>query len=346
MINGFTEVLLQKREYSKDCLERIKGAGERAAALTRQLLAFGRKQILQVRELDLNAVIQDLAKMLPRLIGEDIKVVIHADPQLGCVRADPGQIEQILLNLATNARDAMSDGGVFAIATANVEFDASTIPSAEFVPGSYVQLTVSDTGAGMDEATKARIFEPFFTTKAVGKGTGLGLATVYGIVKQSNGFIEVDSEPNHGTTFRIYLLRQRETEQDVPDQAAPAVIPQGKETVLLVEDEDAVRNLLSYVLQSNGYQVLEASSGSEALEHCNGQRIDLLVTDVIMPKMNGRQLAEQAMCRMQNLRVLYMSGYTDRVLDQNNPGTWFLQKPISMQSLTTKVRAILDSPQF
>jgi PAS domain S-box-containing protein len=352
VITGYTEILLGNLKPVDQVLEflrQIKQAGDRAAALTRQLLAFGRKQTLQIQVLDLNALVHNLEKMLRRLIGEDIEIVIEPDPLLGKVKVDPVQIEQVLLNLAVNARDAMPQGGTLTITTANVALDEAWGQSRpEVVPGPYVQLTVRDTGCGMNNEVKARIFEPFFTTKEVGKGTGLGLATVYGIVKQSGGHIEVDSKPGHGATFRIYLPRPEEADSRFPEEESTGELPGGKETVLLVEDEAHVRKFLRHSLQLNGYTVLEAASGTEALKVCAEHKgeIALLVTDVIMPQLNGRQLAEQAATLQQDLRVLYISGYTDHVLDDHGvlaPGIAFLQKPVTPKALAEKVREMLDS---
>ncbi|MCI0461353.1 MAG: PAS domain S-box protein [Gemmataceae bacterium] len=351
IINGYSHIL---GEYFKpgnqglEYLEQIRQAGERATGLTRQLLAFGRKQVLQVQVLDLNTLVSNLEKMLRRLIGEDIEIVIEQEPLLGQVKADPGQIEQVLLNLAVNARDAMPRGGTLTLTTANVDLDDAWAHSRpETVPGPYVQLAVRDTGCGMNAETKARIFEPFFTTKEVGKGTGLGLATVYGIVKQSDGHIEVESELGHGATFRVYLPRLEKLAPDSLSLEEPASIPRGKETVLLVEDEENVRQFLHYSLRLSGYRVLEAGSGQEALTLCEQHKgeIDLLVTDVIMPHMNGRELAERATTIQPDLRVLYISGYTDNVLDNHGilaPGTAFLYKPVTPKALAEKVREVLD----
>lgn len=353
IITGYTDLLLMTPngpDKTKRFLEQIHKAGEQAAALTRQLLAFGRKQIIQAKVLDLNSIVKELGKMLCRLIGEDIEIVYSLDPELGHVKADPGQIEQILMNLAANARDAMPDGGKLTIATVN--FDPAK-PGAhipvEMDSGQCVLLTVSDTGCGMDAATMARVFEPFFTTKEMGKGTGLGLATAYGIVKQNNGHIEVESAPDRGSTFRVYLPLFEVPDSPVGKSHKPVQVPSGKETVLLVEDENEVRKLIDQALQQSGYKVLAASTGQEALSLCEKHReeIDILVTDVIMPKMNGRQLAEQAISFQKNLKVLYMSGYTDKILDGQGvlgPRAEFLQKPISPRALALKVREILDSP--
>jgi PAS domain S-box-containing protein len=354
VIIGYSEILLAQSAPGgqvHELQEQIHKAGERAAALTRQLLAFGRKQTLQVKILDINAVVQDMAKMLRRMIGEDIEMVIQPDPRLGHVKADLAQIEQILMNLASNARDAMPNGGTLTVRTANIELDESqSCLDSEIPPNSYVMLTVTDTGNGMTEATRQHVFEPFFTTKEVGKGTGLGLATVYGIVKQSNGHIEVDSEVGRGTTFRIYLPRLGEPTATSNDQPSPSGILRGKETVLLVEDEDAVRLLVTHALKSNGYNVLSASSGEEALKLCREHsEIALMVTDVIMPQMNGVQLAELATSFRENLKVLYMSGYTNNILENHgafDSTTAFLPKPVSPRVLAKKVREVLDARPY
>jgi CheY-like chemotaxis protein len=315
-------------------LEVVYRTAETAALLTRQLLAFGRKQMLQARRIDLNTVLGGLLPMLQRLIGEDVEVEFRRPPAAAWVEADPGQIEQVILNLAVNARDAMPQGG-------RLTLGASTV---DRVDGSYVMLTVSDTGIGMDEATRARIFEPFFTTKPVGKGTGMGLATVFGIVKQSDGDILVASEPGRGTRFEIYLPRVDAPVAPDP-KARPALVAEGTETVLVVEDEPEVRSLAREALERQGYVVLEAARPSEALriaeEHAGP--IPLLVTDVVMPEMKGPQLAERLRPRHPEMRVLYMSGYADLpegTLIGNAP---FLQKPFTTSALVQKVREILDS---
>jgi two-component system cell cycle sensor histidine kinase/response regulator CckA len=351
IITGYSHILLadlKPGDSTLEFLEQIKLAGERAASLTRQLLAFGRKQTLQVQVLDLNTLVCNIEKMLRRLIGEDIVVVIEQDPLLGQVQADPGQLEQVLLNLAVNARDAMPRGGTLTLTTTNVELDdAWAQGQPEVVPGYYVQIAVRDTGTGMSTETMGRIFEPFFTTKEVGKGTGLGLATVYGIVKQSGGHIEVDSELGQGSTFRIYLPRFERADSESRAQDSPSDIPRGKETVLLVEDEENVREFIHHSLRLSGYTVLRAGSGQEALKLCEEHKgdIDLLVTDVIMPHMNGRELAERAVTVQQDLSVLYISGYTDNILDNHGilaPGTAFLHKPVTPRTLAKKVREVLD----
>jgi PAS domain S-box-containing protein len=354
VIIGYNEILLEQSipgDPNHELLEQIHNASERAASLTHQLLAFGRKQVLQTKVLDINTVVQDMGKMLRRVIGEDIEMVIEQDPNLGRVNADRTQIEQILMNLASNARDAMPNGGTLTISTANVDQDESqSCLDSEIPPSPYVMLEVTDMGNGMDDATKTHAFEPFFTTKELGKGTGLGLATVYGIVKQSGGYIGLDSALGHGTTFRIYLPRLEEVNASVCDPKSPTGVHRGKETVLLVEDEDCVRNLVSRILQLNGYTVLLASSGAEALELFKGYdgRIDLLLTDVIMPHMNGVQLVEQATSIRENLRVLYLSGYANSFLDApqgtSASAAAFLSKPVTPQVLAKKVREVLDAP--
>ncbi|MEW5957487.1 MAG: PAS domain S-box protein [Chloroflexota bacterium] len=356
VINGYSELLLDHfldaaspvRKY----IQEIKKAGERASGLTRQLLAFSRQQVLQLETLELNEVVTNTEQMLQRLIGEDIDLTTKLEPALGQVKADAGQIEQIILNLAVNARDAMPRGGKLTIETANVELDtgyAGQHAGAE--PDPYVMLAVSDTGIGMDAATQARIFEPFFTTKERDQGTGLGLAMVYGIVKQSGGDIWVYSEPGLGTTFKIYLPRLDET---TPLLETPldlsADIPTGTETVLLVEDEESVRTLARRILEMSGYTVLEAEHGGEALlldAHRQGP-IHLLLTDVIMPHMGGQELAERLVALHPEMKVLYVSGYTDQAIAHHgvlDPGLFFLQKPFSPNALARKVREVLDAPQ-
>jgi len=325
-------------------------AAERAAGLTRQLLAFSRKQIMQPRLLDLNATIADTHKMLGRLIGEDIDVVVHAAPGLGTVKADPGQIEQILLNLAVNARDAMPKGGSLTFETANVDLDrgyAAAHPTAE--PGRYVMLAISDTGMGMDAETQQRIFEPFFTTKPEGQGTGLGLATVYGIVKQSGGHIWVYSEPGRGTTFKVYLPRVDEPTRTARPGGTPAEAPGGLETILLVEDTQTLREVIRETLEESGYTVLLASNGEEALALARQREgpIDLLLTDVVMPKLGGGDLARLLLALRPGIRVLYMSGYTNGAISQHSvlgEGVMLLEKPFTGDKLARAVREALDGP--
>jgi two-component system cell cycle sensor histidine kinase/response regulator CckA len=330
-------------------IELIEKTAGRAADLTRQLLAFSRKQILQPTSLDLNGVVADMEEMLGRLIGEDITLVTTFDPELGLVTADPTQVEQVIINLVVNARDAMPWGGRLSIETANVDLDVAYVRRhAGSRVGAHVRVAVGDTGVGMPSEVQAHIFEPFFTTKGPGLGTGLGLATVYGIVKQSEGYIEVDSEPGRGTTFSIYLPRVAEALAPAKPKAAAAQIPRGTETVLLVEDEEEVRALARDFLRSTGYTVLDARHGGEALLACERHAgpIQLMVTDVVMPQMSGRELAERLASLRPKMKVLYMSGYTDNavlrhgVLDAN---TTFLQKPFMLDALAWKVREVLDT---
>jgi len=352
-ILGSVELLLRElapaSPLRQDATE-IKKAGERAAVLTRQLLAYSRRQVLNPEVLDLNRVVADMDRMLRRLIGEDVDLVTRLAPDLGNVRADRGQIEQVLVNLVLNARDAMPQGGKLTIETANVELDPGYVETHEGAkPGAYALLAVSDTGAGMDAETAAHLFEPFFTTKEVGKGTGLGLATAYGIVKQSDGYIMVYSEPGHGTTFKIYLPRAAAPGAASPVPPAPPVkaTARGSETILVVEDEEAVRSLSRRALEASGYTVLAAADGPDAvrlLERYGGP-IHLVLTDVIMPGMNGRELAQRLVQRRPGLRVLYMSGYPgDAIVHRGalEPGMAFLQKPFMPEDLARKVREVLD----
>jgi two-component system, cell cycle sensor histidine kinase and response regulator CckA len=318
-------------------------AGERAAGLTRHLLAFSRGPSAQPRVLELNSILGELEPMLERLLGHNIELVLLPGSRLGRVTADPSQLEQLVVNLATNARDAMPHGGKFVIESENIDLDAAQAKTLALKPGPYVMLAISDTGVGMDAETRSRLFEPFFTTKDPGKGSGgLGLATVYGIVKQCEGQITVYSQPHCGTIFEIYLPRVAEAA--VP--AAPKLSRKGSETILLVDDEDGVRQLVCAVLKSNGYDVLEASNGGAALAAYdkNGHKIDMVLTDVVMPQMNGFDLGRELAARAPGLKVLYMSGYRD------NPGEGatgqevraFLYKPFTPDGLLNKVREVLD----
>jgi PAS domain S-box-containing protein len=352
VINGRVEFLVGApnliSEQEED-LKEIQKAAERAGGLTRQLLAFSRKQLLQPRVVDLNQMLDEVEPMLRRLIGEDIQIMVVRGEKLGCVMADPGQVQQVFLNLALNARDAMPSGGLLTIRTANES--VSTIAKtglSEIVAGDYVLLEVTDTGCGMDETTRSRIFEPFFTTKGPGKGTGLGLATVYGIVKQSGAAISVRSAPERGTGFRILFPLTDDVDPTESKQEKLGTNDVGSETILLVEDEDSVRDLAQRILQSRGYNVLAARHGGDALQMALAadQQIDLVVTDVVMPGMNGRQLVEALRARAPGVRVLYMSGYTDddivrRGLLTSNVA--FLEKPFTAKSLGRRVRSVLDA---
>ena len=353
-ILGSTQLLLHAtppEDGRREDVEEIKNAGLRAAELTRQLLAFSRRQVLAPKVLDMNAVVSQMDKMLRRLIVEDVELVTQLAGDLGPVSADPGQLEQVLLNLAVNARDAMPRGGRLTIETANVFLtEEYSERHHRLPPGQYVLLAVSDTGVGMDEATQKHLFEPFFTTKEVGKGTGLGLATVYGIVKQSGGYIWVYSEPGHGTTVKVYLPRVSGAAEPLPVAAATPELRRGSETVLLVEDAPPVRSLARKSLESYGYTVLEAADGPAALElsagHARG--IDILVTDVVMPGMSGRELAERLAPARPAMRVLYTSGYTDDAMVRQGvlrAGVAFLQKPFIPETLARKVREVLDREQ-
>jgi CheY-like chemotaxis protein len=311
------------------------------------LLAFSRQQILEPMVLDLNDLVSHTQKLLERVLGEDVHLLTSLARELGAVKADPGQIEQILMNLAVNARDAMPSGGRLTLETANVDFDAAYVTAHPLAkPGRYVLLAVSDTGHGMDAQTQARVFEPFFTTKEVGKGTGLGLATVYGIVKQSGGSIWVYSEPSHGTSFKIYLPRVDEPVVPISD-----VVPElegGSETVLLVEDLPAVRMVARQMLERHGYAVLEAPDAATALRlaEMHVGPIQLLLTDVVMPDISGKSLANQLVQRLPHLKVLYMSGYTDDAIVRHGvlqEGIAYLQKPFTPAVLARKVRAVLDA---
>lgn len=352
-ITGYSELLLmdfKDHDSRRHDVEEIKNAAERAASLTRQLLAFSRKQMLQMQPLDLNVVVANMDRMLKRIIGEDIELATIPAPGPATVKADPGQMEQVILNLAVNARDAMPRGGKLTIETAVLDLDASySQQHLEVKAGPYVMLAISDTGVGLDKETQSRIFEPFFTTKEQGQGTGLGLSTVYGIIKQSGGHIYVYSESGQGTTFKIYLPRLEDAVASAPvDQATTAPVG-GLETILLVEDEDMVRQVARRILERKGYTVKEAGLGTEALllSGQNSGPIHLLLTDVVMPGMSGRELADRLSLQRPEMKVLYMSGHTENaivhhgVLDQ---GIAFIQKPFRHDILAQKVREVLDRP--
>jgi len=339
---------LKEGDPLREKLAMIEGATERSANLARQLLAFSRRQVMEMKILNLNDLLRDLDKMLRRVIGEDIELVNVLAEDLGRVKADPGQIEQVILNLALNARDAMPKGGKLTIETANAELDAEYARShVGVVPGRYVMLAVSDTGEGMTPEVRARVFEPFFTTKKEGKGTGLGLSSVYGIVKQSKGCIWVYSEPGIGSIFKVYLPLSDESSEGEEKEELNGKLPRGGETILVVEDDREILTVVVHILKRQGYKVLEAVNGGEALLRCGKYEgsIQLMVTDVVMPGMSGRELAERLLLWHPEMNVLYMSGYTDNsivhhgVLDE---GVNFIQKPFSLESLAKKIREILD----
>ena len=353
VISGYVEFLLERLGSDpglRGPAQEISNATQRATSLTRQLLAFSRKQILAPKLLDLNELVAENMKMLTRMIGEDINLVMVPGATLGAVRADPGQMDQVIMNLAVNARDAMPHGGKLTIETANLTLDENFARThAPLTPGDYIMLAISDTGIGMDNETQTRIFEPFFTTKGV-KGTGLGLSTVYGIVKQSGGFIFVDSQPQRGTSFRVYFPRAdgREDAAAAQDSLGLPRADRGQETILLVEDETHLRQLARQYLETQGYKVLEAEDGAAALQTVDGYKgtIDLLLTDVIMPGMNGRELATRVNALLPDVRVLYMSGYAENAVGMDgtlDAGINLLQKPFSLPALKDRVREVLDS---
>ncbi len=351
VILGYCELLepqLAPNDPKRRMVEQMRNAGTRAAVLTRQLLAFGRRQALYPVVLDLNSLVTRMETMMQRLIGENIEIATSLLPDLGRVRADPTQIEQILMNLAVNARDAMPKGGTLTIETTNVELDRHQIHDHDEVrPGAYVMLAISDTGVGMDSQTKGRIFEPFFTTKQRGKGTGLGLSTVYGVVKQSSGYIYVYSEPDLGTTFRVYLPWVL-GEVELTKRKDTAPLQGGRETILLVEDYAPLRELAREMLEGLGYTVLDSGRPSDAIriaQHHGGQ-IALLITDVVMPEVNGRVLAESLTALRPGMKVLYTSGYTDEAIAEQcelEVGRPLLDKPFKRHVLAKRVRELLDS---
>ena len=351
IITGYSQLILNSL-HSEDpnhhSAEQIMKAGERAAALTRQLLAFSRRQVLQPRVLDLNRLVTGLSMMLQRLIGEDIDLRLELGADLGRVSADPSQIEQVLMNLVVNARDAMPRGGTLTVETANVSLDSAYVGRHMAAKaGPHVMVAVSDNGAGMDEGTQARLFEPFFTTKGVGRGTGLGLSTVFGIVKQSGGSVDVYSELGRGSSFKVYLPRidqpvALETESPKKEHRP------GTETILLAEDDDMVRNLVRETLERNGYKILDSAGPVEARRIAESHRgtIHLLITDVVMPKISGRELAGQILQNRPELKVLYMSGYTDSAIVNSGilkKEVSFLQKPFTPATLIDKVREVLEN---
>ncbi len=351
VINGYAGLGLDKLEQDnllRADLESIRNAGTRAAVLSRQLLTFSRKEVVAPKILNLNEVIRGIEKMLRRLIGEDVELVTALADDAWPVKADPGQIEQIVMNLAVNARDAMTEGGAFAIETRDVNLDQDYAKRHMDVrPGPYVMLAVSDTGVGMDEETQTHIFEPFFTTKEQGRGTGLGLSTVYGIVKQSDGHIRVYSEPGKGTTFKIYLPRVEENGVKEKEQPKSKSLPRGNETVLVVEDDDALLNMAERILATAGYNVLKAANGGEALVLCEQLKnpVHLLLTDVVMPVMSGVDLAERLVQIMPGIKKLYMSGYTKGLISEKpllEEGVQFIGKPFRLSALLLKVREVLD----
>jgi len=350
VISGYNRMILDQLsplDPLRGLHEEIMKAADRAGALTNQLLAFSRRQMMQPRTIDVNSLVTNSEKLLRRLIGEDVELVLRLKSDAGAIKADPSLIEQTIFNLAVNSRDAMPHGGRITVETSEAHLDetyARTHPGVQ--PGHYVMIAVSDNGAGMDAETRRRIFEPFFTTKETGKGTGLGLAMVYGTVKQSGGDIWVYSELGKGTTFKLYFPRVADSTRETP--GSEAVRAQGgHETILVVEDEDGVRTLLVRMLEQQGYKVLQAQHPDEAMELCEkqGQLISMLITDVVMPQMSGKQLAQELVRLRPQLKVLYMSGYTENTVGHHgvlDAGVEFLVKPFSREALARKVREILD----
>ncbi len=351
VIKGYSQlssIELKEGDPLRGNIDEIQNATDRAASLTRQLLAFSRRQVMEMKILDLNTLLRDLEKMLRRVIGEDIEMVIQLAEDLGRVRADVGQIEQVIMNLAVNGRDAMPNGGKLTIETANVELDEFYARShVDVKPGHYVMFSVSDTGVGMTPEVRERIFEPFFTTKEKGKGTGLGLSTSYGIVKQSEGDIWVYSVQGKGTTFKIYLPRVNEPLEEIRKEVLKEELPRGNETILIVEDEEEVRKLAGKILERQGYRILEASQGDDALRisERHGGPIGLILVDVIMPGMSCSELAKHLKSPHPKMKVVYMSGYTDNAIVRHGvleKGVNYIQKPFTMEGLARKVREVLD----
>ncbi len=347
VIGGYAEILLQ-HESEREELQEIARAARQASALTRQLLAFSRRQVLHPRVLDLNQIVASMEGMLQRIIGDDISVAVKLADGLAHVEADRAQLERVILNLAANARDAMPDGGALTIETGNVELDAAQVAKhGDGAAGPHVLLAVSDTGVGMDEEVRRHLFEPFYTTKPAGQGTGLGLATVFGVVKQSGGGIYVYSEPNRGSTFKIYLPACAASGAEVENDGADSSIRRGTETIMVVEDDAGVRELVRLMLEANGYQVLAVEDAAEAMSVCTQDpaRVDLLLTDVVMPGVNGRVLAERLGEVSPEMRVLFMSGYSDEAVHRHGQITdnaAFLEKPFTERALAHKVREVLD----
>jgi signal transduction histidine kinase/CheY-like chemotaxis protein len=351
-INGYSELTLRRLEPGDPLrrnVEEIKKAGERSAALTHQLLAFSRQQVLQPRIMELNQAVEDVRVLLERLIGENIQLELNLAPDAGLIEADPSQLTQVIMNLAVNSRDAMPEGGQILIQTQNVYLDedyaARHIGSR---PGSFVMLAVTDNGVGMSEQIQKHIFEPFYTTKEIGKGTGLGLPTVYGIVKQSGGYIWCYSEEGFGTSFKIYLPRADKDACEIEEERRSESVTTGNETILLVEDQELVRDLTTQLLKSCGYRVIQACDGEEALDICEkaSQNIDLLITDIVMPKISGRQLVALIGPKLPGMKILYMSGYTDDAIVQKGiiePDSNFIAKPFTLTDLAHKVRQCLDA---
>jgi PAS domain S-box-containing protein len=351
VINGYTEVLLEQLEQGSAMhhkVQSIQQAADRAATLTRQLLAFSRKQLLELKVVDVNIVIGDMERLLRPLIGENIELVTRLSPETGHTRADAGQLEQVIMNLVVNAKDAMPEGGKLTVESSDVTVRHSFREHRFIQPGRYAVISVTDTGHGMDKETQSRIFEPFFTTKEKGKGTGLGLSTVYGIVKQSSGYVFAQSELGAGTTFYVYLPRVEDSAEELSPAQSQQSEAGGCETVLLVEDEESVRELVRLTLAARGYKVLEAENGECGLRVSESfkENIDILITDVVMPGIGGRELAKKLLALRPGISVLYLSGYTeDAVITQGAPGpsTAFLQKPFTLQNLAKKVREVLRS---